>query len=150
MEPGEEAAHESQSIFCYSGSYSEQCPSKMCGQRAHNQLVVRSPQFSFTHGQQSSCRHKSVLTICMFLSYKRRVRNIFSVKTLVRRLLGLPALSERNECIKETVLLKLFKVQRSNFKSLRKNWRRPRPPQPPHFRRPCYHLLISLVHIVLQ
>ena len=29
LEPGEEAAHESQSIFCYSGSYSEKCPSKM-------------------------------------------------------------------------------------------------------------------------
>ena len=60
---------------------------------------------------------------------------------------ALPALSERNECIKETVL---FKVQRSNFKSLRKNWGWPRLPQLPHFRRPCYHLLISLVHIVLQ
>ena len=47
MTPGEVAAHESQSIFCYSGSYSEQRPSRMCGHRAHNLLVLRSPQFSF-------------------------------------------------------------------------------------------------------
>ena len=32
-----------------------------------------------------------------------------------------PALSERNECVKETVPLKLFKVQSSNFKSHRKS-----------------------------
>ena len=32
-----------------------------------------------------------------------------------------PALSERNECVKETVLLKLFKVRSSNFKSYRKS-----------------------------
>ena len=33
---------------------------------------------------------------------------------------ALPALSERNECVKEAVLLKLFKVQSSNLKSLQK------------------------------
>jgi len=45
------------SFFCYSGSYSEQRPSRMCGYRAHNLLVLRSPQFSFTHRSQSLCEH---------------------------------------------------------------------------------------------
>ena len=39
-----------------------------------------------------------------------------------------PALSERNECVKETVLLK---VQRSNFKSLWKKWGGPSHPSCP-------------------
>ena len=69
VEPGKEAAYENQWIFCYSASYSEHRPSSMCGHRAHNLLVLRSQQFSFTLRPRSSCRHKSVLAICMFLSY---------------------------------------------------------------------------------
>ena len=90
--PGKEAVHKSQSIFCYSGSYSEQLPSRMCGHRALNLVVLRSPQLSFTLGPQSSWGYKSVLAICMFLACKRRVGNIIPVKTLVQWLLGLPDL----------------------------------------------------------
>ena len=39
VEPGEEPEYESQSIFCYSGSYSKQCLSKMCGHCTHNLQV---------------------------------------------------------------------------------------------------------------
>ena len=92
---GEKAAHESQSLFCYSRSFSEQHLSRICAHRAHNLLVLRSPQFSFTLGPRSSCRDKSVLVICVFLAYKQRIDNIISVKTLVQRLLGLPDLSPR-------------------------------------------------------
>ena len=42
-----------------------------------------------------------------------------------------PALSERNECPTETVPLKLFKNQSSNFKSLRKRWDGPGHPSRP-------------------
>ena len=70
--------------ICYSGSYSKQHPAWMCGYPAHNLLVLRSPQFSFMFGPRSSCGHKSVLAICVFLAYKLRVANIISVKTLVR------------------------------------------------------------------
>ena len=42
-----------------------------------------------------------------------------------------PALSERNECIRETLPLKLFKVQSSNFKSLQKTWGGPGRPSCP-------------------
>ena len=84
MEPGKVVtcvwmAHKSQSIL-------------MCDHRAHNLLVLRSPQFSFTLGPRSSYGHKSVLAICVFLAYKRRVGNIISVETLVQRLPGLPDL----------------------------------------------------------
>ena len=55
----------------------------------------------------------------VFLSYKRRVGNIISVKTMVQRLPDLPDLLRQpclNEMIvKETVPLNLFKVQSSNF-----------------------------------
>ena len=44
-----------------------------------------------------------------------------------------PALSERNECVKETVPLKLFKVQSSNFKSYGKSGAA----RPASFRQPC-------------
>ena len=74
-------------------------------------------------GLRSLCRHKSVLAICMFLSYKRSVGNIISVKTMVRRLPDLPDLlcqpCLREMMVKETVLLNLFKVQSSNS---RKKW----------------------------
>ena len=40
------------------------------------------------------------------------------------------ALSERNECVKETVPLQLLKVQSSNFQKLTENVGRPRPSQP--------------------
>ena len=46
---------------------------------------------------------------------------------------ALPALSERNEWIKETATLKLFKIQSSNFKKLMEKVGRPWPPQPPCF-----------------
>ena len=104
--------------------YSEQHPSRMCVHRAHNLLVLRSPQLSFTLRLRSLCRHKSVLAICMCLSYKQRVGNIIS-ENIGPAIAGsarpaLPALSERNGCVKETVPLKLFKVQSSNFKKLMK------------------------------
>ena len=46
----------------------EQCTSRMCGFRAHNVLVLKPPQFSFMLGPWSSCGHKSVLAICVFLA----------------------------------------------------------------------------------
>ena len=63
--------------------------------------------------------------------------------------LGLPDLlrqpCQRNKYIKETVLLRLFKVQSLNFKSLRKKWG-----GPDRFQQPCtsvvsYHNL-SKIH----
>ena len=96
----------------------------MCGHRALDLLVPRSPQLPFMLGSRSSCGHKSVLAICVFLAlvaYKRRVGNIILVKNQP---------CQRNECVKKTVPVKLFKVQTSE-----KMWR-PVPPQPPHFRRP--------------
>ena len=110
-EPGKEAAHESQSI-------SEQRPLRMCGHHAHNLLVLRSPRFSFTLGPRSSCGHKSVLAICVQAKGQQHhlSQNIGPViGGSVRP--ALPALSERNECIKEIVPLKLFKVQSSIFKA---------------------------------
>ena len=89
-------------FFFYSRFYSEQRLSRMCGHRARNLLVLRSPQFSFTLGQQSLCRHKSVLAICVFLIYKRRYRqNHLSQSIRWSAGPALPALSERNECIKD-------------------------------------------------
>ena len=83
VEPGEEVVHKSQWIFCYSGSYSEQHLTRMSDHCTHNLLVLRSLQFSFTLGPQSSCGHKPVIAICVFLYCKQRVGNIISVKTLV-------------------------------------------------------------------
>ena len=120
VEPGKEVAHKSQSIFCFSGSYSKQRPSRMCDHHAHNLLVLRSLQFSFTFGLQSLWGDQSVLVMCVFLTYKWRVGNIISVKTLVRQLPGarpaLPALSERNGCVKETVESTIKIIQGSNLK----------------------------------
>ena len=111
VEPGKKTAHESQSI-------TEQCSLRMCGHRAHNLLVnLRSPRFSLTLGPRSSCGHKSVLAICV--QAKGRQHNL---SQNIRPVIGgsvrpaLPGLLERNECIKEIVPLKLFKVQSSIFK----------------------------------
>jgi len=101
VEPGEEAAHESQSIFCYSGSYSEQRPSRMCGHRAHNLLVLRSPLFSFTLRPRAQ--------ICVgdmrvsFLQAKGRHIICQNKGPAVARSArpAPPALSERNECVKD-------------------------------------------------
>ena len=76
VEPGEEAAHKSQSIFCYSAWILFQAtPVKKCvhGHCTHNLLVLRSTQFSVRLGPQSSCGHKSLLAICVFLAYKQSV-----------------------------------------------------------------------------
>ena len=106
VELGKEAAHDSQSIFCYSGSYSEQCPSRMCGHCTLNLLVLRSPQFSFTFGPRSSWGHKPVLGICVSHLRVRGQQHHLSEK-IGPAIAGsatpaLPALSERNECVKET------------------------------------------------
>ena len=69
-------------LLAYSESYSEQRLSRMCGQRAHNLLVFRSPQFSFTFGLWSSCRHKTVLA-CFFRTSKGSAHH---VETKVQRL----------------------------------------------------------------
>ena len=81
----------------------------MCGQQAHNLLVLRSPQFSFTLGSQSSCGQKSVLAIAMHVSRPQAKgqqhhlsQNICPVIVGSARP-AQPALSERNECVKETV-----------------------------------------------
>ena len=76
VEPGEEAAHKSQSIFCYSAWILFQAtPVKKCvhGHCTHNLLLLRSPQFSVRLGPRSSCGHKSLLAICVFLAYKQSV-----------------------------------------------------------------------------
>ena len=47
LEPGKEVAHESQSIFCYSGSYSKQHPARMCAcsQVSANHFYARTAKF---------------------------------------------------------------------------------------------------------
>ena len=102
-EPGEEAAHKSQSIFCYSGSYSDK--RQKC-HRARNLLVLGSPQFSFTLGQRSSCGHKSVLAICVFLPYKQSVSNSSACENRLSTRLG-PAIagSARLACLSQAVTL---------------------------------------------
>ena len=47
LEPGKEVAHESQSIFCYSGSYSKQHPARMCAcsQVSADHFYARTAKF---------------------------------------------------------------------------------------------------------
>ena len=113
MEPSEELAYESQSILCYSGSYFEQCPSRMCGHCAHNLQVSGVLFYAWT---VKFVRAK----VCwgyVFLAYKRRVSNIISVKALVRRLPSPPDLlhqpcqrDKRNSTVK-IIQGSKFKVQ---------------------------------------
>ena len=116
LKPGEEVAHESQSIFCYSGSYSEQRLSRMCGHCTLTLLVLMSLHFYFTLGPQSSCGHKSVLVLCVFLTYKWKVGNVHHLSQNIGLAIAKSArpassaLSERNKCVKETVPLR-FKVR---------------------------------------
>ena len=84
-----EAAHESLSIFCYSGSYSEQRPSKMCGHRALDLLVsvlFYARTAKFVRAQIRGC----VGDMCVsHRQAKGRQHHLSRGKTLVRRLPGL-------------------------------------------------------------
>ena len=115
-------------------SYSKQHPSRMCAWPPRSACPY--PQFSFTLGPQSSCWHKSVLAICVSrLQAKGRQHHVS--QNIVRRLLSLPDLFRlpcEREMNKETVPLKLFKVQSSSFKKLTEKVGRPKLPR---FRRPA-------------
>ena len=123
VEPGEEMVHKSKWIFCYSGSYSEQHPTRMSDHCTHNLLVLRSPQFSFKLGPQSSWgtnlwwQYACFSTASKGLATSPQSKHWSAIARSARP--APPDLSERNECVKETVLLK---VQRSTFKSLWKKW----------------------------
>ena len=63
---------------------------RMCGHCAQNLLVLMSPQLFVTSRPWRLCGHGSVQTIRRLLTWKPRVGNAISVKTLGRRSLGLP------------------------------------------------------------
>ena len=99
-----------------SGSYSEQRLSRMCGHCTLTLLVLRSLHFYFMLVPQSSCGHKSVLALCVFLTYKWKVGNVHHLSQNIGLAIAesarpaSSALSERNKCVKETVPLR-FKVR---------------------------------------
>ena len=134
MELGEEAAHESQSIFCYFDSYSEQCLSRMCGHCAHSLLVLRSPQFSDCEVRAGHMTNLCWRYVCFSPTSKGQQHHLS--QNIGLAIVGSarpapPAMSERNEIIQ---VLK-FKFQKRTEKV---GWSRL--PQPPRFRRPCENL----------
>ena len=123
MELCKKGAHESQSIFHYSRSYSKQHTSRMCSYCVFNLLVLRSQLFSFTFVPQSSWGHKSVLGMVCFLPTSEGSQHHLGQNIgLVCETCSTSPVTEKWMDNRNLSTVKIVKSHNSNFKNLRKKW----------------------------
>ena len=128
LKPGKEAAHESQSIFCYSGSYSEQLPSRMCGHHAHN-LLVRSSLLCL---DRKVCGWYACFSPASEGSATSSQSKHWSGDCQVCQTCSTCPVREK-WMRKRNSTVEIIQESKFKFQKLTEKVGRPRPPQPPHF-----------------